>query len=520
MMRQPARTNRRRVQTAVTRSVPAPTRGWNARDSIAAMHPQDAVLMDNWWPNVSTVDLRPGSAEHVTKVGDPVETLIAYKPESGLQELFAFAGDSLFDVSAPGEADTALLTGLTNAQWQCQNVGTSGGNYLLCVNGADDLLLYDGAAWAAIDDNTSPAITGVATSDLINLFTHKERVFFIEKNSLNAWYTAAGQITGSVSQLPLQGVFKKGGYLVAGGTWTLDGGSGIDDLAVFVTSEGEAAVYQGIDPTDADKWALVGVFAIGKPIGYRCMEKLGGDLLIHTTDGVVPASRAFVSARADKAVAITDRIQGAMARAAAQLAQVAGWQLKFYPEGSALILNVPVAEGQEQQFVMNTVTKAWTRFTGWPARCFEEFNGRLYFGTADEVRQAWTGTADMGERIQAELVPAFNYFGDRGSKKHFTLVQPLIAWDANPAIIRLGVDVDFELRTPTSEVSLPGSAGAVWDDADWDAADWAGDPTLKTAWYTALSEGYAGALHLLVYSKAARLSLSAINYVFKPGAAF
>lgn len=522
MMRQPARRGRGRAQEMTVKAVAAPVRGWNARDSVANMDPLDAAVLDNWWPSQAGITLRKGSAEHVTDVLDgedepiPVETLITYKPETGLQKLFGFAGESLFDFSSGGAVGAAEVTGLGNALWQCQNFATSGGNYLLAVNGLDDMLLYDGTDWAAIDGSSTPAITGVATSDLDNLFSFKERIFYVEKNSLSLWYAAAGAFAGALTKLPLQAVFKKGGYIVAGGNWTVDGGDGIDDLMVVITSEGEVAVFQGTDPGSADTWARVGTFAIGKPISRRCMEGFGSDLLIITTDGVVPASKALSRRRTDAAIAVTDRIQGAMADAVALYASVPGWSLTHYAEASMLLLNVPVA-GASQQFAMNTITKAWTRFRAWNALCWAEFNGQLYYGMSGEVRQAWTGTADLDARIDAELVAAFNFFGARGSLKHFTMVQPLIAWDSNPAVMRLGVDTDFDVRAPQSEVSLPQSGQAEWDDANWDAGLWAGDPSLKRAWYSAEGVGHAGAFHLMISSSTARVGLSAYNIAYKPG---
>ena len=38
--------------------------------------------------------------------------------------------------------------------------------------------------------------------------------------------------------------------------WPQDGGQGIDDLTLFITSEGEVLVYAGSDPSNADDWSL------------------------------------------------------------------------------------------------------------------------------------------------------------------------------------------------------------------------------------------------------------------------
>jgi hypothetical protein len=506
--------------------MPAPVRGWNARDAIASMHEADAVTLDNWFPSAADVMLRKGSAEHVTGIGggtpEEVETLAAYRPESGLQVLFGFAGTAAYNVSAAGSVGAAVLSGLTNARWQHVNITTSGGHFLLCVNGADEMRAYDGAAWTTINGLSSPSITNVATDDLIGIHVHKERTWYIETNSLSVWYSAAGAFAGALTELPLGAVFKKGGYLVAMGTWTIDGGDGADDLAVFVTSEGEVAVYAGTDPATAATWSKVGTYTIGTPIGRRCLMQFGGDLLIITTDGVIPCSRLAL-AKENKTVAITDNIQTAMAEAVELHGSSFGWEATLYPGGTMLLLNVPVADGLQQQFVMNTVTRRWARFKplgsnpGWPAWCFEVFNGALYFGVTGEVRKAWTGTTDVGAAIEGDLLSAFNYFGDPNRQKHFKSVRPVIGWATNPEQILIGVDVDFISEDPTSEITLSTAPGATWDSGTWDSGMWGGDVQYNRDWFGADNVGFAGALHMRVKSSSGSVRLPAISYLFEPG---
>lgn len=517
-MRVATRRNVSRSRVAQDYPQPAPTLGWNARDGIANMKVGYAYRMDNWFPTASNIELRKGSAAHVTGITGEVETLETYKPETGSQSMWGWANSSIYNVTAAGAVGAAAVSGLSNNRWQVTNMSTTGGNFLLCVNGADNMRLYDGSAWTAITAVSTPAITGIATTSLVHVHVFKERAFYIEKDSLSVWYAAAGAFAGALTELPLQAVFKKGGYLVAMGSWTLDGGSGMDDYAVFVTSEGEAAVYQGTNPASASTWALVGVYNIGKPIGRRCMLKFGGDLLIITTDGVVPASRAFVKARSEgTAVAITDIIQGAMAGSVKLYSAEFGWELTLYSEGPALILNVPNTNGQ-QQYVMNTYTKAWCRFTGWEANCFAELNGSLYYGGNTFVRKAWTGPADLGVAITGDVITAFNYFGDRSSFKFMTMMQPIFGWDAAPSSLLVGVNADFETSDPTSEITLPSASGSTWDSGLWDSAVWGGEAEVKNSWYTAVGTGYAIALHIKVTSSLAEsFTFSAVNYLYQRG---
>lgn len=518
MLRQAAvRTNPRRRRVSTTRSVAAPVRGWNSRDSVANMKQGFALRMDNWWPTASDVMLRKGSAAHVTGITGEVETLAAYKPPSGSQKLFAWANSAIYDVTSAGAVGTAAVTGLSSIRWQTTNMSTSGGNFLLCVNGADDMRTFDGTNWASVTGATTPAITGVSTDDLVHVNVFKERAFYIEDNSLSAWYAAAGAFAGALDELDFSAVFKEGGKLMAMGSWTRDGGAGIDDYAVWITSEGEVAVYQGTNPGSASTWALVGVFKVGKPIGRNCMQKLGSDLLIITTDGVVPASRALVKGRSDQAVAITDNIQGAMAEAVSEYGSEFGWQLTHFPEASMLVLNVPVSTGQ-QQYVMNTYTRAWARFLDWEANCFAEMGGALYFGGSTVVDKAWTGTNDKDVNIRGDLITAFDYLGDRSNLKYMTMMQPIMGWDLSPDELLIGVNMDFGTDDPTSRKTATPSAGAVFGTAVFGIAVFGGTPAVRNEWHSAFGVGYAVATHIVaINSISERVSLAAVNYVFQRG---
>ena len=62
--------------TAQTASVPAPIGGWNARDSLAAMSPTDAVQLVNWFPTPTDVTMRRGYvAGSILTTTDGVKTI-------------------------------------------------------------------------------------------------------------------------------------------------------------------------------------------------------------------------------------------------------------------------------------------------------------------------------------------------------------------------------------------------------------------------------------------------------------
>ena len=516
-MRQPTGGGTARRQVSQTQSRRAPVRGWNARDSIAAMKEGDAYRLENFFPTTSDVMLRKGMAAHATGLGAQVETLASYRPPTGSHALFAWAGTNAYNATAAGAVGAAVLSSLTNARWQHVNFTTTGGNFLICVNGADLLRLYNGTTWTAIDGASTPAITGVTTSTLINVNVFKERVWYIQSGTLDAWYSAVGAFAGALTKFSLGSIFKRGGYLMAMGSWTIDGGTGIDDLAVFITSEGEVAVYQGTNPAFAESWALVGIYNIAAPIGRRCFAKFGGDLLIITKDGVVPASKAFIAGRTSTAIALTDRISGAMTSAASLYSGTFGWEVTHYGAGNMLLLNVPVAANLQEQYVMNSTTGAWCKFTDWPANCFQIHNDELYFGMNGAVRKAWTGTSDAGVNIVGDMVGAFDYLDNANGLKQMLMMRPVIGWDAFPAEFLIGIDVDFIVNDPTGPISFPTGAGSVWDTGTWDTAIWGGDISFNRDWYTVTGLGYAIAPHIKISSSQANVRISSIDYLYERG---
>src|SRR6185369_11271654 len=130
-----------------TKVIPAPTDGWDAISPLAEMDPKRAVILNNWVPRPGYVELRGGYIPYNGIAGaPPVETLMVHRSQTG-EKLFAAAATAIYDVSVSGVA-TAVQTGLSNARWQYINFTPLGGTTVIqCVNGADQLRMFDGTNW-------------------------------------------------------------------------------------------------------------------------------------------------------------------------------------------------------------------------------------------------------------------------------------------------------------------------------------------------------------------------------------
>ena len=59
------------------------------------MPPQDAIVLDNWFPGTKSVDVRGGALLQSSGLNSVGESLIPYQNK----QLFAAAGGNIYDVS-------------------------------------------------------------------------------------------------------------------------------------------------------------------------------------------------------------------------------------------------------------------------------------------------------------------------------------------------------------------------------------------------------------------------------------
>jgi hypothetical protein len=488
----------------------------------------DAVVLRNFFPFPYAVVLRKGWKEFTTGLAESsLPTVAVYEPVSGAPTIVAFSGGNVYALTIPGAAPSPLETGMTNDYWQTVMFANAGNNYLYAVNGADEPLVYDGASFTTVTEVAPPAtgfdVSGVDPADFIHVCVHQRRLWFVEKDSTQAWYLPVDQIGGDAEVFPVGQLFPSGGFLMAIYTWTLDAGSGLNDKLVFVSSQGDVAIYSGTDPADADLWSLEGVINIGAPVGRRCGMKYGGDLLLITTNGVLPLSIALQSTRVNTADNLTDKIQHTISALVSSYKDLPGWELLLFPNENQVWLVVPVPD-DVQVFSMNTITGAWAQFDGMNIRSSALYLDNPVFITTDgRVCRAWQGYFDnvpfdatVGDRIEAEAVTAYNYFGLLGQTKRWTMARAIFQSGSIPAGA-LNIVVDYAIVGPL-EVPTPAvlSGDYLWDEALWDESTWDTPYERYRLWRSVDGLGYAAALHLKIL-QGTQTEWVATDFVFEPG---
>lgn len=490
-------------QTATGISMPAPVNGWNARDPWPNMRSDEAIQLDNLFPEFDGVRLRKGYQTHATGTGS-VLTLHSYRYGAS-SKLLAFSNGNIWDVTAAGTA-ISLSTGLGTGIWSVVNFGA----YAIMVNGVDTPRKFDGTTVTT----TTFTGTGLTATNLFGVAVFKNRLYLWENNSLAFWYGGNQAIAGTLTKFDLSFVAALGGKIVAISSWTIDAGDGVDDAFVVLLSTGQVVIYQGTDPgTD---FAITGIFQIGGPISPRGTVKFGGDLIIITADGYLPLSKSLPLGRTNDSVSISDKISGAVKEATRLARDSFGWQAVQYPKGGWLLFNVPTNQGAFEQHVMNTRTGAWCRFVGQPSQCWAVHEDELYFGGTDRVNHADTGTSDNGSLVQFDMRTAFSQMTAKGRQKRWTATRPTIRVNGKIPIVG-SLSTDYETREPAGAISSTEVPGGEWDVAIWDVDFWAPPFILRQSWETISGLGFTSSLWLRGATATQELAIFGIDYLVEPG---
>ena len=342
-----------------------------------------------------------------------------------------------------------------------------------------------------------------------------------ETGTLRAWYLGLAAIGGPAVLFDLGGIFRLGGSLIAGATWAIDANSGIYESCVFITSEGEVAVYDGAYPGDP-AWALKGVYKVSRPLGKRCLMKAGGDLAILTEDGIVPMSKVqTLDQIALQNTAITLPIAPAWRNAVLARKGMTGWQIVLWPLESMGIVNLPKTDQSDKtQFIVNARTGAWARYLGWDAICFAVFNNNLYYGTSDgRVMQAEIGSSDNGLPYTWTMFPSFSDLGSQATRKQIRMARPL--FQSNYSILpQITIKVDFDTDIPPYPSNVAALSGPQWGTAVWGIDTWPYPLTTQTNWISA--PGFGTVVSPVMQgtfngSADADIRISAIELLFENG---
>lgn len=496
-------------QPAQQRHIPytfvAPTRGWIENENLAAGMPGGAKVLENWFPTQTGARLRGGSRRRAT-LPSAVRSLFSYEA-GNLKRMFATTETAIYDVSNIEDAHVTPAPVVANLKSGYFStiplVNANGQKYLIAVNGSDDPLLFDGVNWQKLNATSVPSLRGADVTTLSHVWKYRNRVYYIATGTMSAWYVKeVNSVGGQLVELPLSGVFKNGGSLLLGATWSVSVGNGIDEKCVFISTNGEVVIFEGGSPELPD-WRKAGQYDTPPPLGKNATTQVGGDLLIMTVGGIIPITQVITKDSAALSLAAITRSIDPEWRKEVLSRSTLPWEILKWPTMNMGIIAMPTTPGRDPYcFVVNLQTGAWCKYTGWDTRCVVLHDGWGYFGTSDgRVLQCEIGGYDDGAVYECRYTGLFESFGSVGYTK--TIHMARATFRASKAINpKVSVSTNYAVRYPPApDAALDTSASSNWDVGLWDRAKWDGASALQSLslrWVSIGETGFAVAPQLQV----------------------
>lgn len=467
--------------------------GVNAYDPLGRMSMDHMPYAYNIFSAEQGPYTRKGFQQHATGHGAAVRTLIPYQASatSGTDDkLFSVTEDGIYDITTSTASPTLSVSFASQAgdagwgNWVTYR-NDAGTIRCLYADGENGLFEYTpGGSWALVT-----GITGITEADIRYVCQHKLRVWVVLANSNVAYYMPAGAYLGAATAFNFGAQFPHGGYLVGLWSWTVDGGSGQDDLLVAVSSTGDVVVYQGNDPSSSATWNLVGRWNVGPlPKGRNIVGTIGGELHILARYGVISLNDLMRGVDATKLTgqnSVARNIVFAIRSDMTTRASSQGWSVLSNLSDGFMLITRPILTDSDTplQYVFNLSTPGWGFFRDVPMQCGADYNGAFYFGDRDGVVHTFTGSKDNvlrdgtgGDFVQFSMMTAYSDLGSPGRFKIPHFLRPTFASTGSflpsySAKALFDYDLGEILNTDQSQ-TLTGTS--VWDTAVWDTAVWGG----------------------------------------------
>jgi hypothetical protein len=373
-------------------------------------------------------------------------------------------------------------------------MSTPAGRFLLYCDEENGYYVWSetGAAWTQVTMGGGAAqVSGVDPATFCAVVAWKSRVWFVAKDSTQAYYLGTNSIYGAATAFDFGPRMVRGGPLANLYSWSYDAGGGLDSLLVGVSSSGDVVIYQGTDPSAAATFSIKGSWFLGGvPYGRRLGLELGGELVLLSLAGPVQASKLIQGAPAavgsNLATYDSAKIGPTFNLDAQSYYGNQGWAIVSNPGDNAIMVLVPTVSGTAAKpYVMSLARPgSWSIYRDQPILSLAVWNGVAYFGTPDGRVAKVGGNLDGVSLNSAGGVSGIGWswltgFSDDGTlnQKQVQTIQPMLeCQEPSPAVnaeARYNLDIS-EASPPTSVAS---TGGNTWDNATWDSSTWGGSYT-------------------------------------------
>lgn len=489
-------------QSSKAITLPAPIGGIDARTILSGGDPKYCVYSFNFLPGEYGLRVRKGYREWQIGLnngsGLGVRTIVPFggvDDDSTNDRLFAVTNEGIWNVTDDGgtptlDVDFSIAGNGGNvsddAGWGVYTHYTTDANeeLLFYADSANGLFQYS----ETTETWSRPiGIIGPAMENIDFVASHKEQLWFIERDASKAWYLPIGAITGPAAEFFFGSKFKHGGNLAGLFSWSIDGGLGLDDYFVAISRSGDVLPYQGTDPSSADSWQASGQFFIGAvPKGRRFASQAGGNLKMLSAYGLISMDDLVRGVDGKDIGANTETTKIALVIRAAMdnYRNDDGWMVKAIPSQGAFLINQPKRDDDTYfQYAMNSTTTGWGLWRDVPMYCFDEWGGVVYFGTEDNRVCVMDVNADNvlitppaapalnGEPVKFSLLTTFQDYGEPALFKRGVFCRPDFVASTIPNVtVRFRYDYDLSEVLNNVVALFPGIS--LWDVGLWDAAIW------------------------------------------------
>ena len=510
------KSSQQNIEQSYSFSMPSPVAGLNLSDPIDQMDPNYALALDNIVPNGLNCTVRKGHSflAGLATTAATIDTLEGMANNDGTNQVIASDSSTLDLYRVTASTMTSIGGPYASSVFNCD---TFGDRLYLC-NGVNDVQVIALASAAASD------FTGVALTDLINVSSFKERVYFIEKSTLKIWYGNSRAIGASaLSSYDFSFAMKDGGYLVSCGSFSNNFADSTQDLFYALSSTGEILFYNGSSPADVTTpWGLVKRAKIGRPVGYRAFVGVENDVWIITDQGIVPITAIFSSTASIALDTVGQKINPMIAQCAANVPFSHLWKGCYSSKERKVYITCPMSNVATKLLVYNLVGRAWTTYTFYQdtlALKVMSVGGSVYYGGVDG--NVYTGETGLYDYIAASTTNPTRFFGRGafsfyGSKiwKAYRDMRPLIKTTRN-VNLALALDTDFRQTPDASTISLGASVYTPWG-SPW-GSPWSSGVDYIYDRHATKGQGYSAAIKFAGAISGSSLEINGFDMRFTQG---
>ena len=478
--------------------LPAPVGGLNTIAAGTEIPASDLILCWNMIGAEYGLRTRLGWREWVTGLDGEVRSglpFVGSTKDHSNDRQFVCTETGIWDVSSSTDTPTQVVTfGIQNADsgWGISTAFTdlNGFHWLLYCDEANGYYTYQETitTWVKVVRNdSSPGageIAGVDPEDLVAVIPWKNRLWFVEKDTQQAWYLPLYSLYGTAAAFNFGGRFKAGGDLRTLASWTVDGGSGPDDRLVAVSGGGDVVIYQGTNPASASTFSIVGVWGVfGVPVGRNLTTDWGGDLLLMTSTGILPLSKLVIGNPViDRTQYSTAKISNLFNQLQAATSSQRGWAMCYHPQDACLMVLTPTTAGQPSEpLVMSFITRGWHRYRDMPiGLCAWAWGGTLYFGTPDGrvcVNDGYLDGVSLDlsaySPIKWSLLSAYSNLGSP-TMKRLLFMRPTIL--SQGGLVSMNAQARYRWDMTEADPAPPAvpTGSSLWGSGLWGTAIWSG----------------------------------------------